>query len=68
VTQGCVQASTTAVWQAECHVSRAMLEHYSRIRTDAKRATLERLVQVNFCGCCEPRLAPTYIRNGRGPS
>lgn len=27
------------------HVSRAMLEHYSRIRTDAKRAALERLAQ-----------------------
>jgi integrase len=27
------------------HVSRAMLEHYSRIRTEAKRAALERLVQ-----------------------
>jgi hypothetical protein len=32
------------------HVSRAMLEHYSRIRTDAKRAALERLVQPNFEG------------------
>ena len=27
------------------HVSRRMLEHYSRIRTDAKRAALDAIVQ-----------------------
>jgi len=32
------------------HVSRAMLEHYSRIRTEAKRAALERLTQPDFEG------------------
>jgi hypothetical protein len=32
------------------HVSRAMLEHYSRIRTEAKRAALERLAQPTFGG------------------
>jgi integrase len=32
------------------HVSRAMLEHYSRIRTEAKREALERLVQPNSEG------------------
>jgi len=32
------------------HVSRAMLEHYSRIRTEAKRAALERLAQPTFEG------------------
>jgi hypothetical protein len=28
------------------HVSKRMLEHYSRIRTDAKRAALDAIVQV----------------------
>ena len=32
------------------HVSRAMLEHYSRIRTEAKRDALERLAQPTFGG------------------
>src|SRR5262249_32557017 len=32
------------------HVSRAMLEHYSRIRTEAKLAALERLAQPAFEG------------------
>jgi hypothetical protein len=32
------------------HVSRAMLEHCSRIRTDAKRAVLEQLAQPNSEG------------------
>jgi integrase len=32
------------------HVSRAMLEHYSRIRTEAKRAALEGLAQPDFEG------------------
>jgi len=32
------------------HVSRAMLEHYSRIRTEAKRAALDRLTQPDFEG------------------
>jgi hypothetical protein len=30
------------------HLSRAMLEHYSRIRTEAKRAALEGLAQPDF--------------------
>lgn len=30
------------------HVSRQMLEHYSRIRTDAKRAALEAIVEPVF--------------------
>ena len=32
------------------HVSRAMLEHYSRIRTEAKREALERIAQPNSEG------------------
>jgi hypothetical protein len=34
------------------HVSRAMLEHYSRIRTEAKRAALEWLTQPDFRAVC----------------
>lgn len=51
------------------HVSRAMLEHYSRIRTEAKRAALERLAQPSFVDAVNqnvhqpPTVVPDPSRN-----
>jgi integrase len=40
-----LQTPDLVIMSVAGHVSRAMLEHYSRIRTEAKREALERLVQ-----------------------
>jgi hypothetical protein len=42
------QASDMTIMSIAGHVSRHMLEHYSRIRVEAKRAALEAIARLDF--------------------